>query len=137
MLFGFRFGKLGNKKNNLSNKPIVSFDTSTLIILDQNGNSVVGAKVEVSNGASVFISYTDENGKAEIKGKYGNIYTLTISGENIETKVIYDWQFQESYNIQVETKPFLEVKPEYIWLTRGNNYTDTVDVMSNVDWFIQ
>ena len=137
MLFSFRFGKLGNKNNNLSNKPIVSFDTSTLIILDQNGNSVVGAKVEVSNIASVFISYTDENGNAKIKGKYGNIYTLTISGENIETKVIYDWHFQESYNIQVETKPFLEVKPEYIWLTRGNNYTDNVDVLSNVDWFIQ
>ena len=49
MLFSFRFGKLSNKNNNLSNKPIVSFDTSTLIILDQNGNSVVGANSVVTH----------------------------------------------------------------------------------------
>lgn len=136
MIFGFRFGKLGNTTDNLSVKHI-SFDNSTIIVKDQYGNSVVGAKVEISNGTSVFISYTDENGNVELKGKYGNVYVLTISGENIETKIIYDWVFQDNYEIQVDEKPYLEVKPEYIWLTRGNNYTDTVDVMSNVDWFIQ
>lgn len=136
MIFGFRFGKLGNTNGNLSVKPI-SFDTSTIIVKDQYGKPVVGVKVEISNGTSVFISYTDENGNAELKGKYDDVYVLTISGENIETKIIYDWVFQDNYEIQVDEKPYLEITPEYIWLTRGNNYTDTVDVMSNVYWFIQ
>lgn len=136
MIFGFRFGKLGNTNGNLSVKPI-SFDTSTIIVKDQYGNPVIGVKVEISNGTSVFISYTDQYGNVELKGKYDDVYVLTISGENIETKIIYDWVFQDNYEIQVDEKPFLEVTPEYIWLTRGNNYTDTVDVMSNVDWFIQ
>lgn len=109
MIFGFRFGKLGNATDNLSVKPI-SFDNSTIIVKDQYGNSVVGAKVEISNGTSVFISYTDENGKVELKGKYGNVCVLTISGENIETKIIYDWVFQDNYEIQVDEKPYLEVK---------------------------
>lgn len=136
MIFGFRFGKLGNTNGNLSVKPI-SFDTSTIIVKDQYGNPVIGVKVEISNGTSVFISYTDQYGNVELKGKYDDVYVLTISGENIETKIIYDWVFQDNYEIQVDEKPYLEVTPEYIWLTRGNNYTDTVDVMSNVDWFIQ
>ena len=136
MIFGFRFGKLGNTNGNLSVKPI-SFDTSTIIVKDQYGNPVIGVKVEISNGTSVFISYTDQYGNVELKGKYDDVYVLTISGENIETKIIYDWVFQDNCEIQVDEKPYLEVTPEYIWLTRGNNYTDTVDVMSNVDWFIQ
>lgn len=136
MIFGFRFGKLGNTNGNLSVKPI-SFGTSTIIVKDQYGNPVIGVKVEISNGTSVFISYTDQYGNVELKGKYDDVYVLTISGENIETKIIYDWGFQDNYEIQIDKKPYLEVKPEYIWLTRGNNYTDTVDVMSNVDWFIQ
>lgn len=136
MIFGFRFGKLGNTNGNLSVKPI-SFDTSTIIVKDQYGNPVIGVKVEISNGTSVFISYTDQYGNVELKGKYDDVYVLTISGENIETKIIYDWVFQDNYEIQVDEKPYLEVTPEYIWLTRGNNYTNTVDVMSNVDWFIQ
>lgn len=136
MIFGFRFGKLGNTNGNLSVKPI-SFDTSTIIVKDQYGNPVIGVKVEISNGTSVFISYTDQYGNVELKGKYDDVYVLTISGENIETKIIYDWVFQDNYKIQVDEKPYLEITPEYIWLTRGNNYTDTVDVMSNVDWFIQ
>lgn len=136
MIFGFRFGKLGNTNGNLSVKPI-SFDASTIIVKDQYGNPVIGVKVEISNGTSVFISYTDQYGNVELKGRYDDVYVLTISGENIETKIIYDWVFQDNYEIQVDEKPYLEVTPEYIWLTRGNNYTDTVDVMSNVDWFIQ
>lgn len=136
MIFGFRFGKLGNTNGNLYVKPI-SFDTSTIIVKDQYGNPVIGVKVEISNGTSVFISYTDQYGNVELKGKYDDVYVLTISGKNIETKIIYDWVFQDNYEIQVDEKPYLEVKPEYIWLTRGNNYADTVDVMSNVDWFIQ
>lgn len=136
MIFGFRFGKLGNTNGNLSVKPI-SFDTSTIIVKDQYGNPVIGVKVEISNGTSVFISYTDQYGNVELKGKYDDVYVLTISGENIETKIIYDWVFQDNYEIQVDEKPYLEVTPEYIWLTRGNNYTDKVDVMSNVYWFIQ
>ena len=136
MIFGFRFGKLGNTNGNLSVKPI-SFDTSTIIVKDQYGNLVIGVKVEISNGTSVFISYTDQYGNVELKGKYDDVYVLIISGENIETKIIYDWVFQDNYEIQVDEKPYLEVEPEYIWLTRGNNYTDNVDVMSNVDWFIQ
>lgn len=136
MILCFRFGKLGNTNGNLSVKPI-SFDTSTIIVKDQHGNPVIGVKVEISNGTSVFISYTDQYGNVELKGKYDDVYVLTISGENIETKIIYDWVFQDNYEIQVDEKPYLEVKPEYIWLTRGNNYNDTVDVMSNVDWFIQ
>lgn len=136
MIFGFRFGKLGNTNGNLSVKPI-SFDTSTIIVKDQYGNPVIGVKVEISNGTGVFISYTDRYGNVELKGKYDDVYVLTISGENIETKIIYDWVFQDNYEIQVDEKPYLKITPEYIWLTRGNNYTDTVDVMSNVDWFIQ
>ena len=93
----------------------------------ENGNTYVTLEKQISEVLN----------NVELKGKYDNVYVLTISGENIETKIIYDWVFQDNYEIQVDEKPYLEVKPEYIWLTRGNNYTDTVDVMSNVDWFIQ
>lgn len=29
---------------------------------------------------------------------------------------------------------FLEIEPSYLWLTEYNDYTDDVDVMSNVVW---
>lgn len=136
MIFGFKIGKLSNTNGNLSAKPI-PFDTSVIIVKDWHGNPAIGVKVEISNKTSVFISYTDEYGKAELKGKYGDVYILIISGENIETKTYTDWVFQDNYEIQVDEKPYLKIEPEYIWLTCGNNYTDTVDVVSNAEWYLQ
>lgn len=134
MILGFNFGKLGN--NNLFSVPSEPIEIATITVIDQNGNYVSGVKVEISNSSSIFISYTDNNGRAEIKGVYGEYYTLTISGNNIETQTISDWQFQDNFEIKVSEKPYLELNPEYIFLCPGNKYTDNVDILSNVDWFI-
>lgn len=137
-MIGFHFGKLGNGweqfLQNGGNVP--RYDTVVVLILDEKGNPVTGVKVELIQQTVLFFTYTDDEGKAIVQGETDESYTLIISGDKIETKTLNNWLFTDS-TIQVETKKYLEVKPEYIWLTRGNNYTDTVDVMSNVNWFIQ
>lgn len=137
-MISFHFGKLGNDweqfLQNGGNVP--RYDTIVVLVLDENGSPVTGAKVELIQQTVLFFTYTDDEGKAIVQGETGESYTLIISGDKIETKTLNNWLFNDS-TIQVEIKKYLEVNPEYIWLTRGNNYTDTVDVMSNVDWFIQ
>lgn len=134
-MIGFNFGRLGNNSDYFINTTL-DYGVVTIVVNDENGNPIVGAKVEIVQQTVLFFTYTDENGEAIVQGENGKHYTLIISGERIETKELKDWAFENS-TIQVEEKKFLEIHPEYIWLTRGNNYTDNVDVMSNVDWFIQ
>lgn len=134
-MIGFNFGRLGNNSDYFINTTS-DYDVVTIVVNDENGNPIVGAKVEIVQQTVLFFTYTDENGEAIVQGENGEHYTLIISGERIETKELKDWAFENS-TIQVKEKKFLEIHPEYIWLTRGNNYTDNVDVMSNVDWFIQ
>lgn len=136
MIFGLKFGRLGNR-NNKSSAPVKPIDNSILLVKDQDGKPVFGAKVELSSRNSVFVAYTDEDGRAKISGTYGDYYVLTISGDNIETKVIEDWKFQDNYQVDVVVKPYLNLEPEYIFLCPENQYTDNVDVSSNVSWSIE
>lgn len=136
MIFGLKFGRLGNIYDNLSTTPIISLDTTVITIVDQNNKPAINIRCEISNKSSVFIAFTDKDGKAKLNGVYGNYYTLSVSGDNIDTKVIQDWLFKDGYKLQVYDKPILKIAPEFIWLTRSNNYSDVVNVISNVDWLI-
>ena len=134
-MLGFRFGKLGNECDFFINATS-DYDTATIVVNDENGNPVVGAKVEIVQQTILFFTYTDGNGEATVQGIVGEQYTLIISGDDIETKEIKNWDFG-STAIQVTEKKFLEIQPEYIWLTPQNHFTDDVQVMSNVNWIIQ
>lgn len=135
-MINLHFSKLGNDWDSIlrNGGNVPSHDTAVITVIDDSGKPVVGAKIEISQQTILYFAYTDNNGEAIVQGKKGESYTIVISGDRIETNTQVDWSFNDSI-IQVEAKKYLEVKPEYIWLTRGNNYTDTVDVMSNVDWF--
>lgn len=137
-MVGFRLGKLGNDWEQLLLNGGLSpdYDTAVITVVDGNGNPIADAKVEIKQQATVFFTHTDSKGEATMQGKNGESYTMTISGEKIETLVLDNWVFSDA-TVQVEVKKYLEIRPEYIWLMRSNNYTDSVDVLSNVDWFIQ
>lgn len=32
---------------------------------------------------------------------------------------------------------YLNIVPEFIWLTKGNNYTEDINVFSNVEWNVK
>lgn len=133
-MLGFNFGKLGNVWDFL-HRAALDYDTAIIVVTDADGNPIVGAKVEIVRQTVLFFSYTDENGEVVVHGKNGEHYTLIISGEKIETTEISDWTFGNA-TIQVKEKKFLEIRPEYIWLTPQNFFTDDVEVTSNVDWII-
>ena len=48
-------------------------------------------------------------------------------GENLAHKVCLG-------NEVVWEQKYLTVEPQYLWLTESNNFTDDVDILSNVVW---
>ena len=133
---GLRFSRLGNDWGELIFTDTESEDVAHVTISDENGTLISGVIIKVlRNGNITSTAVTDTNGIAIVTGKVGETYTLQISGTKIESKTISGWEFRD-LKVEVVLKKYLEIDPDYIWLTKGNNYIDNVDVMSNVIWNI-
>lgn len=135
-MVGLKFGRLGNDWGELIFADTESEDTACITISDENGTLISGVVIKVlRNGDIISTAVTGTNGIASVTGKIGETYTLQISGTKIESKTISGWEFGD-LKVEVVLKKYLEIDPDYIWLTKGNNYTDDVDVTSNVVWNI-
>lgn len=138
MRLGF-FGRLFNETEwwRREGGDIPAYSTATLLIEDETGKPVSGVVVEISNAETgySYTTITDSKGIAIVVGEMGTAYTLIISGSGIETKTIDGWNFGDS-DIDVEVKPYLTLRPTYIWLMPSNQNRADVDVLSNVDWEI-
>lgn len=78
---------------------------------------------------------TDEEGKATLKGIEGDIYTVVVTAEGMETVEVTDWVYGSELHIELYDERYLRLDKEYIFLT-PLMLSDNVSVESNTDWAV-
>lgn len=135
---GRLFGRLGNEMESFRLNSGVILDKCSIIVKNENGDLVVGAKVQlIFEGQIKFSTTTNKNGEAILQGINGNLYELKIISDSIQ-EFTENFQFIENSQseIIVSVKKYLEINPKFIWLTKSNNYTENVNVISNTNWLL-